>query len=80
MAYRQQSASNSSSSSAVHIAFDSNVEPHHCGYCNTNGSCTAGSYLSSSVILRKTHSSNCGYCLNKTGKISFGKRKNDSFE
>ncbi|CAF2520543.1 unnamed protein product [Rotaria sp. Silwood2] len=66
------SISNVSSSSIVQIAFDLNPIPHHCGYCNTDGSCSAGLYLTSSVSLRKIHSSNCGYCQTKSGKISFG--------
>jgi hypothetical protein len=74
MSNRRQGASNVSSSSVVQIAFDSNPTPHHCGYCNTNGSCTAGLCLSSSISLRKIHSSNCGYCQLKDGKISFGKK------
>lgn len=73
MSNHRQSTSNVSSSSVVQIAFDSNSTPRHCGYCNTDGSCTAGLYLSSSITLRKVHSSNCGYCQLKDGKISFGK-------
>jgi hypothetical protein len=75
MSNRRHAASNVPPSSTVQIAFDSNPTPHHCGYCNTNGSCTAGLCLSSSISLRKIHSSNCGYCLLKDGKISFGKNK-----
>jgi hypothetical protein len=74
------SSSSSSSSSIVQIAFDSNPTPHHCGYCNTNGSCSAGLCLSSSISLRKIHSSNCGYCQIKNGKISFGKKKEGTKE
>lgn len=62
----------SSSTSCIQIAFETNPTPHHCGYCNTDGSCTAGLYLSSSIRLRKVHSSNCGYCKLESGKISFG--------
>lgn len=58
----------------VRIAFDSDPEPHHCGYCNTNGSCTAGLYNLSTINLRKVRASNCGYCLKQSGKISFGKK------
>jgi hypothetical protein len=83
MSNRRHGASNtssSSSSSIVQIAFDSNPTPHHCGYCNTNGSCSAGLCLSSSISLRKIHSSNCGYCQIKNGKISFGKKKEGTKE
>lgn len=73
MSSRRHGASNTSSSSVVQIAFDSNSTPHHCGYCNTNGSCTAGLYPSSVITLRRIHSSNCGYCQTENGKISFGK-------
>ncbi|CAF1223886.1 unnamed protein product [Rotaria sordida] len=66
------SISNVSSSSIVQIAFNSNPTPHHCGYCNTDGSCSAGLCPSSLISLRKIHSSNCGYCQTKRGKISFG--------
>jgi hypothetical protein len=47
MSGHQQStaSSNVPTSSVVQIAFDSDVEPDHCGYCNTNGSCTVGLYL-----------------------------------
>jgi len=37
-------------SSIVQIAFDSNPTPHHCGYCNTNGSCTAGVVASTMLV------------------------------
>ncbi|CAF4615337.1 unnamed protein product [Rotaria sp. Silwood1] len=71
--HRASSISNvPSSSSVVQIAFEQNPTPHHCGYCKTDGSCSAGLYLSSSVSLRKIHSSNCGYCQTQSGKISFG--------
>jgi hypothetical protein len=73
MSNHRLSTSNVPSSSAVQIAFDSNPTPHHCGYCNTNGSCTAGLCLSSSISLRKIHPSNCGYCQVERGKFSFGK-------
>jgi hypothetical protein len=68
------SSSNASSSSVVELAFDSDPTPHHCGYCNTNGSCTAGLCLSSSISLRKIRTSNCGYCHLENGKISLGKK------
>jgi hypothetical protein len=74
MSNRRHSTPNVSSS-IVQLAFDSNPTPQHCGYCNTNGSCTAGLCLSSSISLRKIHSSNCGYCQLKGGKISFGKNQ-----
>ncbi|CAF1231171.1 unnamed protein product [Adineta ricciae] len=61
-----------STATTVQIAFDSDPEPHHCGYCNTNGSCTAGLYNLSTITLRKVRSSNCGYCQKEGGKISFG--------
>ncbi len=38
------SSSNIPPSSVVQIAFNPNEEPGHCGYCNTNGSCSVGSY------------------------------------
>ena len=72
MSSHRQSASNVPSSSTVQLAFDSNSTAHHCGYCNTDGSCTAGLSLSSSITLRKVRSSNCGYCKIENGKISFG--------
>ncbi len=34
----------SSMSSIVQIAFGPNEDPVHCGYCNTDGSCSAGLY------------------------------------
>lgn len=74
----EPTASSTTSSSHIQIAFDSEPSPSHCGYCNTDGSCTAGSCLSkraSSVLLRKVHSSTCGYCQHKNGKISFGKKQ-----
>jgi hypothetical protein len=73
MSNHRLSTTNVPSSSAVQIAFDSNPTPHHCGYCNTNGSCTAGLCLSSSISLREIRSSNCGYCQVKRGKFSLGK-------
>lgn len=60
-------------STSVQIAFASDPTPHHCGYCNTDGSCSAGVYLSTSISLRKVRLSNCGYCPQKKGKVSFGK-------
>ncbi len=75
MSTRRHVASNNSLSSVVQIAFDSNPTSHHCGYCNTDGSCSAGLYLSSLISLRSIQSSHCGYCQIENGKISFGKRK-----
>jgi arginine-tRNA-protein transferase len=72
MSTRRHVASNNSLSSVVQIAFDSNPTSHHCGYCNTDGSCSAGLYLSSLISLRSIQSSHCGYCQIENGKISFG--------
>jgi hypothetical protein len=66
--------------SSVQLAFTPDSTPNHCGYCNTNGSYTAGLCLSSSISLRKIHSSNCGYCQCKNEKISFGKKSPFAFE
>jgi hypothetical protein len=45
-AHRYSAASsNVPNSSVVQIAFDSDEAPVHCGYCDTNGSCTVGLYL-----------------------------------
>lgn len=64
-----------SATSRIQLASEPNAGPHHCGYCDTNGSYTAaGSYLASSIKLRKVHSSSCGYCLLNHGKISFGNK------
>ena len=70
-------AFNGASASTVQIAFDANPIPHHCGYCNTDGSCSAGLSpydRASSVSVRRIRSSNCGYCHLEKGKISLGKR------
>lgn len=73
MSSRRHQTTNSSSS--VQLAFQSNPTPHHCGYCNTDGNCTAGLCLMTSIILRNIHSSHCGYCQLKNGKLSFGNKK-----
>ncbi|CAF4697984.1 unnamed protein product, partial [Rotaria socialis] len=39
-----------SSSSHVQIAFEPNSTPHHCGYCKTDGSCTAGIVSSKMLV------------------------------
>lgn len=44
------SASSQNLSTAVQIAFDSNPTPHHCGYCDTNGSCSAGVVASTMLV------------------------------
>lgn len=68
------SASSQTISTAVQIAFDANPTPHHCGYCDTNGSCSAGLHLLTEISLRKVRLSNCGYCKTENEKkISFGK-------
>ncbi|CAF3705709.1 unnamed protein product [Adineta steineri] len=69
---RHDTSNVSSSTTSVQIAFETDPTPHSCGYCNTDGSCTAGLYVSSSISLRRIRSSKCGYCNLESGKISFG--------
>ncbi|CAF1516842.1 unnamed protein product [Adineta steineri] len=71
---RHDTSNVSSSTTSVQIAFETDPTPHSCGYCNTDGSCTAGLYVSSSISLRRIRSSKCGYCNLESGKISFGKK------
>ncbi|CAF1552203.1 unnamed protein product, partial [Adineta steineri] len=38
---RHDTSNVSSSTTSVQIAFETDPTPHSCGYCNTDGSCTA---------------------------------------